>query len=133
MKKTKSLSDRLDLTTIQSGINVVVSVLMKEVDKTDWNHFIQTHRGAINALSSKFSKFYADDEKSLTMVAHYFGDQLAKTLKELEDTISKRRLGHPTSSVMIARLQATILIWKQQLEYIWTTIESEQESEPQPS
>ncbi len=132
MKKQATLSDRLDLSMISTGIAVMAEVLVNEVDKTDWNQFIQTHRGSITALSIKFSEFYTDNERNLTMVAHYFGEQLGATLKELEELVAHRR-GSPTSAVRIARLQAKILIWKQQLEQVWSDIKSEQEIDSQQS
>ncbi len=133
MKRRTQLSDRLDLSMISTGTAVMADVLVNEVDKMNWGQFIETHRATITSLSSKFSRHYIDDEMSLTMVAHIFGEQLGNALRELEQFVAMRRRGRPNSAVRIARLQAKILIWKQQLEQIWMIIESEQETETQQS
>ena len=127
--KTKwkmGLSDRIDYSMIISSVAVVSNVLVDEVDGTDWDHFIKTHENTIITMSRQFTEIYRGDDLSLTMVAHIFGTLLATKLAELKKFVQVQRPIPPAYKLLIAHTQATIIVWKQQLEQILLIIEAEQ-------
>ena len=129
MKKTKSLSDRLDVVFITREIEMNRQLLItaEDFDPTNWKQFVGTHEASIHAMAQRFAKVYKDDEQSLIMVAHVFGEQIGSALNDLKRCLERSNIRLHLSTMI--RCQATIIVWKKQLEMILADIESEQTEE----